>query len=94
MKIDVTRTLPNRPIEAPKEPKRAAAPQNSVGNDAIVISAAAKMLREALTIEEPFDAAKVAELKAKLSEGRYAVDHGQLAAKLADEVMLLAREAK
>ncbi|MBS3984570.1 MAG: flagellar biosynthesis anti-sigma factor FlgM [Selenomonadales bacterium] len=94
MKIDVTRTLPNRPIEAPKEPKRAAAPQNSVGNDAIVISAAAKMLREALTIEEPFDAAKVAELRAKLSEGRYAVDNGQLAAKLAAELTVLARESK
>lgn len=94
MKIDVNRTAPSRPIEAVKEAKRAVVPQSTAGNDAIVISAAAKMLREALIIDEPFDAAKVAELRAKLSEGRYAVDNGQLAARLAAELMFLARETK
>ena len=94
MKIDVNRTAPNRPIEAVKEAKRAVVPQSAAGNDAIVISAAAKMLREALLIDEPFDAAKVAALRAKLSEGRYAVDEGQLAARLAAELMVLTRETK
>lgn len=91
MKIDVNRTSPSRPIDAAKEVKRAAAPAVAAGNDAIVLSAAAKMLREAMTIDEPFDAAKVAELKAKLAEGRYAVDTGRLAARLAAELVFLAR---
>ncbi|MBT9176079.1 MAG: hypothetical protein DDT20_00381 [Firmicutes bacterium] len=94
MKIDVNRTSLSRPLDAVKEPKRAAVPANPAGNDAIVISAAAKMLREAMTIDEPFDAAKVAKLRAKLAEGSYAVDTGKLAARLAAELMLLTRESK
>ncbi len=47
-----------------------------------------------MTIEEPFDVARVGELRAKLAEGRYAVDTGTLAARLAAELMLLTRESK
>ncbi|MBT9134564.1 MAG: hypothetical protein DDT38_01303 [Firmicutes bacterium] len=94
MKIDVNRTSASRPLDAVKESKRVAVPANPTGNDSIVISAAARMLREAMTIEEPFDVARVGELRAKLAEGRYAVDTGTLAARLAAELMLLTRESK
>ena len=94
MKIDVTRPSPCKPIEVAKDAKRAAAPSQPKENDAIVISPAARMLREAMALEEPFDAAKVARLRAKLAEGRYTPDTGRLAARLAAELMLLARETK
>ncbi len=94
MKIDVNRTSLSRPIDAVKEPIRGVAPPQQARNDAIVISAAAKMLREAMSMEEPFDAARVTELRAKLAEGRYAIDTEKLAARLAAEIMLLTREVK
>jgi anti-sigma28 factor (negative regulator of flagellin synthesis) len=52
------------------------------------------MLREAVAMEEPFDAARVAELRTMVSEGQYTVDTKRLAACLAAGLIYPARGAK
>jgi len=94
MKI-VPRHTPVGPYtDAAKDAKRVVAPASATKGDAILISSAAHILREALAMEEPFDAAKVARLSAMVAEGRYTVDTPRLAERLAAELIFLARETK
>jgi len=55
--------------------------------DSITISPAARLLQECLATEEPFNSAKVEELKDALEKGEYQVDASLLANKLLSEVV-------
>lgn len=74
--------------------KRVAETDSPTARDAVAISPAAQMLREAVAMNEPVDAAKVAELRTKLNEGQYTVDSTILATRLVAELLNPAREAK
>ncbi|MBS3946809.1 MAG: flagellar biosynthesis anti-sigma factor FlgM [Dethiobacter sp.] len=79
--------------------RRVAEPDSPTARDAVAISPAAQMLREAMAREamamnEPFDAARVAELRTKVSEGQYTVDGTILATRLVAELLNPARGAK
>lgn len=74
--------------------RRVAEPDSPTARDAVAISPAAQMLREAMAMNEPFDAARVAELRTKVSEGQYTVDSTILATRLVAELLNPARVAK
>lgn len=88
MKITNRPDVSTRYADMTRGARRSGPPVAETQGDAINISPAARMLREALQMEEPFNAEKVSEIRAAISRGEYDVDSVRLAEGLVTELKL------
>jgi flagellar biosynthesis anti-sigma factor FlgM len=81
-KTDIARAYAPATEKTARQPQK----QNAGKSDRADISATTRMLQDVVRSEEPFDAAKVASIKAAVSEGRYVVDTRRLGERLLAEI--------
>lgn len=86
MKITSRTDVVARYAELNRGMKKDVAVSSATQGDAINISPAARMLKETLHMQEPFDAARVSAIKAAISKGEYTVDSARLADRLISEL--------